>query len=169
VKTTAQKTVLYPGSFDPLTNGHLDLIFRAAKIFDKVYVAVAKNYSKTSLFNTEERVMFVTEACAGLGKKVEAVSFDGLLVDAVERLHVSSILRGLRAFSDFEYELQMALMNRKLNADCETLFMMPSAENSFISSRLIKEIALCGGNYEQFVPPVVAKALKEKLGLKSTL
>jgi len=160
------KSVLYPGSFDPLTNGHLDLICRAARIFDKVYVAVAKNYSKTSLFTTEERVELVNLSCADLSGKIEAVAFDGLLVDAVERLGVASILRGLRAFSDFEYELQMALMNRKLKTDCETLFMMPSSENSFISSRLIKEIALCGGNYEQFVPAPVAEALKVKLGLK---
>lgn len=159
------RTVLYPGSFDPLTNGHLDLIHRAARIFDKVYVAVAVNHSKAPTFTTEERMEMIRQSCAELGSQVEPVSFSGLLVDAIDRLNASAILRGLRAFSDFEYELQMALMNRKLKTDCETLFMMPSSENSFISSRLIKEIAICGGNFEQFVPPQVATALKNKLGL----
>ncbi len=160
-----KRTVLYPGSFDPLTNGHLDLIRRACLIFDEVYVAVAVNHAKQPMFTTEERIEMVREACVDLGGKVFPVAFDGLVVDAVDRLEVSAILRGLRAFSDFEFELQMALMNRKLREDCETLFMMPSQENSFISSRLIKEIALCGGDFGKFVPATVAARLRSKLNL----
>lgn len=157
------RTVLYPGSFDPLTNGHLDLIRRAAKIFDRVYVGVARNHGKSALFSEAERLELIREVCADFGGRVEAVSFDGLVVDAIDRLGASAILRGLRAFSDFEYELQMALMNRNLKNECETLFMMPSQNNSFISSRLIKEIALCGGDFAQFVPSAVERAVREKL------
>ena len=163
-----KRAVLYPGSFDPLTNGHLDLIRRACLIFDTVYVAVAVNHDKKPLFTTEERMDMIRTSCVDLGGKVQPVSFDGLVVDAVDRLQVAAILRGLRAFSDFEYELQMALMNRKLREDCETLFMMPSQENSFISSRLIKEIAQCGGDFEMFVPVPVAKCLRAKLKIAPT-
>ncbi|MDD3118680.1 MAG: pantetheine-phosphate adenylyltransferase [Victivallales bacterium] len=160
-----QRSVLYPGSFDPLTNGHLDLIRRASLLFDAVYVAVAVNHDKKAMFSTEERIAMIRESCRDLGDKVHPVSFDGLAVDAVERFQVSALLRGLRAFSDFEFELQMALMNRKLREDCETLFMMPSQGNSFISSRLIKEIAQCGGDFNMFVPAPVAARLQAKLGL----
>jgi len=163
-----KRTVLYPGSFDPLTNGHLDLILRATRIFDIIYVAVACNHSKTPTFSVEERMRLIEQASkdAGVGDQVRPVSFDGLLVDAIDTFKASAILRGLRAFSDFEYELQMALMNRRLKDQCETLFMMPSQDNSFISSRLIKEIACMGGDFEQFVPPNVAQALKTKFNLQ---
>lgn len=162
-----KRTVLYPGSFDPLTNGHLDLIVRASRIFDTVYVAVACNHSKAPTFSVEERISLVEQSCAaaGIGDKVRPVAFEGLVVDAIDEFRASAILRGLRAFSDFEYELQMALMNRKLKNQCETLFMMPSQENSFISSRLIKEIALMKGEFAQFVPDVVRDALIKKFNL----
>jgi pantetheine-phosphate adenylyltransferase len=157
-----EKTVLYPGTFDPVTNGHLDLIKRACLLFDKVYVAVAVNHEKSPLFSSEERIELLQESCAGYGN-VEIVSFQGLLVDAIKTYKAHAVLRGLRAFSDFEYELQMALMNRNLNEDCETIFMMPSAQNSFVSSRLIKEIAKFHGDYSRFVPPVASERLKQKI------
>ena len=153
-----EKTVLYPGSFDPLTNGHLDLIDRATRIFDRVFVGVAINHEKSPMFTTAERVELLKKVTARYDN-VEVVSFSGLLVDAVEEYGVSSILRGLRAFSDFEYELQMALMNRRLKADCETLFMMPSTDYSFVSSKLVKEIACCGGDFRKFVHPLVYEAV----------
>ena len=127
------RTVLYPGSFDPLTNGHLDLIDRAVKLFDKVLVAVAVNSDKSPLFSMDERVQLIKEVCAHY-HKVEVVSFTGLLVEAVVMYQADAVLRGLRAFSDFEYELQMAFMNRSLNKNCETIFMMPNERNSYVSS-----------------------------------
>lgn len=160
------RTVLYPGSFDPVTNGHVDVIRRASVIFDKVIVAVAKNSEKKALFSTAERIELLREACKDL-KNIEIATFDGLLVNSLEQFQVSAVIRGLRAVSDFEYELQMALMNRELNQKCETLFMMPSPEYSFVSSRLIKEIACCGGSVSQFVPPCVENAMLQKFGAKS--
>ncbi|MDD4816686.1 MAG: pantetheine-phosphate adenylyltransferase [Victivallaceae bacterium] len=154
------KTVLYPGSFDPLTNGHLDLIRRAVRLFDKVIVAVAINSDKTPLFSIEERVELIKKCCA---REVEVVSFTGLLVEAVVFYQADAVLRGLRAFSDFEYELQMALMNRSLNTDCETIFMMPNEHNSYVSSRMVKEVAMLGGNFGQYVPDEVANAIRRKL------
>lgn len=153
------RRVLYPGSFDPVTNGHLDLIRRAGRLFDEVYVAVAVNNDKNALFSAAERMAMLRTSCSSL-LNVKIVSFQGLLVDAINSYEANAVLRGLRAFSDFEYELQMALMNRKLNEDCETIFMMPSADNSFISSRLIKEIAAFNGDFAGFVPPVVVDKLK---------
>ena len=160
------RSVLYPGSFDPLTNGHLDLIARASKLFDRVIVAVAVNSEKHPMFTIEERVEMIEEVCQPYDN-VCAVPVCGLLVDAVEKYQASALLRGLRAFSDFEYELQMALMNRSLRDDCETIFMMPTPNNSFVSSRLVKEVANLGADYSKYVPPAVARRIAEKLQKKA--
>ena len=157
------KTVLYPGSFDPFTNGHYDLVCRAAQLFDKVIVAVAVNAGKSPMFSLEERRHLIEKCCANL-PSVEVVVIEGLLVDSLERYGVQAILRGLRAFSDFEYELQMALTNRSMLASCETIFMMPNANTSFISSHMVKEIAFLKGKFEPYVPAVVADAIPKKLG-----
>lgn len=155
------RTILYPGSFDPVTNGHLDVAFRAARIFDRVVIAVASNSEKKPLFTFEERMELLRHACRE-HKNIEISSFQGLLVDAVEEFNASAVIRGLRAVSDFEYEFQMALMNRTLNPHCETVFMMPSPEYSFVSSRMIKEIAARGGDISAFVPEFVANAIRSK-------
>ena len=156
------RNVLYPGSFDPLTNGHLDLIARASKLFDRVIVAVAVNSEKHPMFTIDERVEMIEETCISYAN-VRAVPVCGLLVDAVEKYQANALLRGLRAFSDFEYELQMALLNRNLKAQCETIFMMPTLKNSFVASSLVKEVARLHGDFEQYVPEPVAKAVKAKL------
>lgn len=160
------RNVLYPGSFDPLTNGHLDLIARASKLFDRVIVAVAVNSEKHPMFTIDERVEMIEETCISYAN-VRAVPVCGLLVDAVEKYQANALLRGLRAFSDFEYELQMALMNRSLRADCETIFMMPTPNNSFVSSRMVKEVALLGADYTKYVPQAVARRMAEKLQEKN--
>ena len=152
------RTVIYPGSFDPLTNGHLDVAQRAAKLFDRVIVAVAKNESKNPCFSLRERVQLV-KRCVKHLPNVEADSFDGLLVEYVEERGAQAIIRGLRAVSDFEFEFQLALMNRKLNERVETIFMMPKDTYTFLSSRIVKEIARLGGDVSQFVPPPVQEAL----------
>lgn len=157
------KTILYPGSFDPVTNGHLDITKRASRIFDKVVIAVAMNAEKDPLFTPPERIEMLQEVVRRLELgNVEVSMFDGLLVNALAQFQASAVIRGLRAVSDFEYEFQMALMNRELNDKCETLFMMPSPEYSFVSSRLIKEIARCGGDINPFVPPFVADCIRDK-------
>lgn len=156
------RTVIYPGSFDPLTNGHLDVIQRAIKLFDKVIVAVAQNESKNPLFTLGERLNLVRQTIGHL-PQVEADSFDGLLVDYVERRSGQAVVRGLRAVSDFEFEFQLALMNRKLNERIETIFMMPKDTYTFLSSRIVKEIARLGGDVSSFVPMPVQAALKSKL------
>lgn len=156
------RTVIYPGSFDPFTNGHLDVVQRATKLFDKVIVAVAENESKNPLFTLDERVELVS-GCVSHLPNVEADAFDGLLVDYVEKQSAQAIIRGLRAVSDFEFEFQLALMNRKLNERVETIFMMPKDTYTFLSSRIVKEIARLGGDVSQFVPPLVQKALKSKM------
>ena len=155
------RTVLYPGSFDPVTNGHIDVIRRASMLFDRVVVAVAKNSEKKALFTTLERIELIREACPDL-KNLEVSTFEGLMVDSLQKFNASAVIRGLRAVSDFEYEFQMALMNRELNQKCETLFMMPSPDYSFVSSKLIKEIARCKGDISAFVPPCVAEAIYKK-------
>ena len=155
------KRVMYPGSFDPFTNGHLDLVERASRLFDQVVVAVAVNPGKTPMFTLAEREKLIIECCRHLDN-VEVVSFEGLLVDAITELKAQAVLRGLRAFSDFEYELQMALMNRSMRADCETVFMMPSEGNSFISSRMVKEVARLGGDFDHCVPAPVAAAVRAR-------
>jgi len=157
------RTVIYPGSFDPLTNGHLDVIQRASKLFDRVVVAVARNESKHPLFTLEERVQMVSRAVRHI-PHAEADMFDGLLVDYVVRRSAQAIIRGLRAVSDFEFEFQLALMNRKLNESVETIFMMPKDTYTFLSSRLVKEIASLGGDVSSFVPAQVRSALTAKLG-----
>ncbi len=156
------KTVLYPGSFDPFTNGHLDLVVRAGLLFDQVIVAVAVNAEKKPMFSLEERKALIAEACKDL-PHVKVVAFEGLVVDAISRYEADAVLRGLRAFSDFEYELQMALMNRSLRRQCETIFMMPTLKNSFVASRLVKEVAQLGGDYHAYVPPVVHDAVARKI------
>lgn len=156
------RTAIYPGSFDPLTNGHLDVIQRAAKLFDRVIVAVAKNESKHPLFTLNERVSLVRNAVAKL-PNVEADSFDGLLVEYAAECKAKAIVRGLRAVSDFEFEFQLALMNRKLDENIETIFMMPKDTYTFLSSRIVKEIARLGGDVSPFVPPNVHTALVKKV------
>lgn len=156
------RTVIYPGSFDPLTNGHLDVVQRAARLFDRVIVAVARNESKSALFTPAERLALVKRAVKHL-PNVEADSFAGLLVDYVESRRGQAVLRGLRAVSDFEFEFQLALMNRKLNERVETIFMMPKDTYTFLSSRIVKEIARLGGDVSAFVPAQVKAALKQKL------
>jgi pantetheine-phosphate adenylyltransferase len=156
------RTAIYPGSFDPFTNGHLDVVCRAAKLFDRVIVAVAKNEGKHPLFSQAERVELVKTAVKKI-PNVRADSFDGLLVDYVATKKARAIVRGLRAVSDFEFEFQLALMNRKLDENIETIFMMPKDTYTFLSSRIVKEIARLGGDVRQFVPPNVQVALKEKL------
>ena len=159
-----KRIALFPGSFDPFTNGHLDLVERAGLLFDRVIVAVAINAAKSPIFTMEERCALIRESCIGM-KHVEVVAIDGLLVDSLEYFGADAILRGLRAFSDFEYELQMALLNRNLKRQCETIFMMPTLKNSFVSSTLVKEVARLGGAFEEYVPLPVANALKSKLGI----
>src|SRR6266540_5485189 len=158
------RTAIYPGSFDPLTNGHLDVIERASKLFDRVNVAIAINESKNPLFTLAERRELVSRAIEHL-KNVEADTFTGLLVDYVAQRSGQAILRGLRAVSDFEFEFQLALMNRKLNERVETIFMMPKDTYTFLSSRIVKEIARLGGDVSGFVPPQVVAALQKKLGV----
>ena len=156
------RSAIYPGSFDPLTNGHFDVVQRAAKLFDRVVVAVAKNEGKRHLFNLEERLALVKEAEAGM-PNVEPDTFDGLLVEYVVQKKAQAIVRGLRAVSDFEFEFQLALMNRKLNENIETIFMMPKDTYTFLSSRIVKEIAQLGGDVSPFVLPHVQLALRHKL------
>jgi len=156
------RIAIYPGSFDPLTNGHLDVAQRAAKLFDRVIVAVAKNESKNPLFTLEEREALVKQAVAHL-PNVRTDSFDGLLVEYVAARKAKAIVRGLRAVSDFEFEFQLALMNRKLDEHIETIFMMPKDTYTFLSSRIVKEIARLGGDVSSFVPAHVQTALLKKL------
>ena len=156
------KTAIYPGSFDPVTYGHIDLIGRAAKIFDKVIVAVAHNYHKKPLFTTPERLKMLKDATRGM-KGVTVESFDGLVIEYARTKKVNVLIRGLRMISDFEYEFQMALTNRRLANDIETVFLMPSENYAFLSSTLIKEAAALGADISQFVPKLVEKPLKERL------
>lgn len=156
------KAAIYPGTFDPITNAHIDLVQRALRIFDKVIVAVAYNVNKITLFSFEERLQLVKEVLKNFGNKVEIESLEGLLVDFVRKKETNVVIRGIRAISDFEYEFQMALMNRKLDPEIETLFMMPSEEYSYLSSKLVKEIAQLGGNVTHLVPAPVIDALKKK-------
>lgn len=157
-----ERIAIYPGTFDPITYGHIDLIERGLKIFDKVIVAVASNEPKDPLFSVKERVHMIQHTL-GRKKNLEVDFFEGLIVDYAQRKHVSVLMRGLRMLSDFEYEFQMALTNRKLNAHVETLFLMPHESYSYLTSRLIKEAALLGADVRSYVPPLVYRCLKEKI------
>jgi len=156
-----QRIAVYPGSFDPITYGHLDILTRGLEIFDKVIIAIANNIEKKSLFSVEEKKEMIIEATNG-NENVLIDSFDGLLVDYVRKIGAHIVIRGLRAMSDFEYEFQMASMNRNLNPYMDTIFMMTSKDYFFVSSRTIKEVVAFGGSVGEFVPPLVEKRLKEK-------
>jgi pantetheine-phosphate adenylyltransferase len=156
------KRAIYPGSFDPVTNGHLDVVERARKLFDEVIVAVAHNDEKQPLFSLEERLELLKQT-VGKIDNVRITQFDGLLVEFARTEKASAAIRGLRAVSDFEFEFQMALMNRKLESTVETIFLMPKEEYTYLSSRLVKEIARLGGDVSNFVPAVVVTALGTKL------
>ena len=162
MSATPGRTAVCPGSFDPLTMGHVDIIERAARLYDRVVVAVLVNADKRPLFSLDERVAIITDVFAGRDN-VSVDTFEGLLVDYVERRHAQVIVRGLRAVSDFEFEFQMALMNRRLNAKIETVFMMPAEQYTYISSRLIKEVFKLGGRVNGLVPELVEQRLREKV------
>jgi pantetheine-phosphate adenylyltransferase len=154
--------VIYPGTFDPITNGHLDLIERASQLFNEVIVGVAFSPSKRPMFELDERVELVQEVTRSLGN-VKVVGFSGLLVDFAREYQANVLIRGLRAVSDFEYEFQLANMNRRLMPELESVFLTPAEENSFISSTLVKEVAIHGGDISQFVPAAVQEAITRKL------
>ncbi|MBI1264191.1 MAG: pantetheine-phosphate adenylyltransferase [Alphaproteobacteria bacterium] len=159
-----QRTALYPGTFDPLTNGHLDIIGRAVKLYDKLVIGVARNSDKNPLFGLDERVEMARELAQSVAGDtvIEVRPFQGLLMHFAEEVGASAIIRGLRAVSDFEYEFQMVGMNQRLNADIETVFLMADPRHQAIASRLVKEIARLGGNIDPFVPPLVKTRLMEK-------
>ena len=157
---------VYPGTFDPITNGHLDLIERSLRMFDKLIVAIFDNPMKGPLFEVEERRRLVETATRGMGN-IEIDTFNTLLVFYARQCRADVIIRGIRAIADFEYEFQMTLMNRRLDDEIETVFLMPREEYSFVASRLIKEVVSYGGNVEQLVPPPVMAALQEKFQLKA--
>ncbi len=158
-----ESKAIYPGSFDPITNGHVDIIERGLRVFDRIVVAVLKNPKKATLFTTKERVRMIQDLFASK-KEVEVRAFDGLLVDFARAQGTGVVIRGLRAISDFEYEFQMALMNRSLAQDIETFFMMPSVHYSFLSSNLVREVAALGGSVDGLVPGLVARRLRERVG-----
>ena len=155
------KLGIYPGSFDPLTNGHLDVIRRADKLFDRVIVAIANNESKKPMFTKEERVELASESLSDM-EGVSVETFDGLLVDYAVGKGAQAIIRGLRAISDFEFEFQLALMNRHLDSSIETIFMMPKDKYTFLSSRMVKEVASLGGDIKEFVPAPILRAMLER-------
>ncbi|HOS70772.1 MAG TPA: pantetheine-phosphate adenylyltransferase [Bacillota bacterium] len=156
------KTAVYPGSFDPATNGHIDIIKRSGALFDRVIVAVLNNPSKSPLFSVEERVDILRRTCGDI-KNVEIDSFSGLLIDYCKSKNANVIVKGLRAVSDFEYELQMAHMNKKLNQEIETVFIMTSSRYSYLSSSLVKEVAQFGGCIRGLVPEIIEKEIYERL------
>jgi len=162
------RCVVYPGTFDPVTNGHIDLIERSLRISRRVIVGIAASEAKAPLFSLQERVAFMQEATLHL-EGVEVEPFDGLLVDYVQQKGAEVVLRGLRATSDFEYELQMALANRQLSEQVETIFMMPCQEHIFISSRIVKAVAALGGDVRAWVPPVVHRALQERYPIQTKI
>ena len=157
------RRAIYPGSFDPITMGHIDVIQRAAKLFDEVVVAVAFNDQKKTVFSPEERVAMIETVVDG-SSNIRVARFNGLLVNFAREQEAVAVVRGLRAVSDFEFEFQMALMNRKLEPTIETIFLTPREEYTYLSSRIVKEIARLGGNVDAFVPPSVARALTERFG-----
>jgi pantetheine-phosphate adenylyltransferase len=153
---------IYPGSFDPLTNGHLDLIERGSKIFDELVIAILRNSEKSPLFSVEERMEMLKDTTSHFSN-VSVDTFEGLLVDYVAKQDARVVLRGIRAISDYEYELQMALMNRELHPQIETIFMLPAVEYTYVSSRLVKEVFRLGGDVARLVPPTVLESLKARL------
>ncbi len=155
------KIAIYPGTFDPITNGHLDILERAMKLFDKVIITVARNSTKNPMFTEEERLEMIRKSVRQY-KHVEVDSFSGLVVDYARQKKAVAIVRGLRAISDFEYEMQMALMNRKLNDQFETVFLMPNEKYTYLNSSIVREIARNNGNVKNFVPPDVYQKLKKK-------
>ena len=159
------KIAVYPGSFDPITNGHLDIIKRSAKIFDKLIVGVLVNVDKKGLFGYDERVELIKRVTKDI-KNVEVISFEGLLIDCLKKHNANIIIKGLRAISDFEYEFQMALMNNKLDSNIETLFMMTSANYSYLSSSAVKQVAKFGGCIEGLVPDEIIKDVIRKINQK---
>ena len=159
---------IYPGSFDPLTMGHVDIIHRGSRLFEKIVIAVLINADKSPLFTVQERVEVAREVFRDRAN-VEVDTFDGLLVDYARRRQAGVIVRGLRAVSDFEYEMQMALMNRRLNPDVETVFMMPAEPYTYVSSRLVKEVVALGGSVKGIVPDIVERRLREKKLARETL
>ena len=159
-----KKTAVYPGSFDPITNGHLDIIERAVSIFDKLIIAVLENPRKSSLFSVEERIAMIRDAVSEKKLPVQIDSFSGLLIDYLKKKKARVIIRGLRAVSDFEYEFQLALMNRNLDGNMETVFLMTDEVNSYLSSNIVKEVAVLGGDISKFVTPLVKKELYRKSG-----
>jgi pantetheine-phosphate adenylyltransferase len=158
-----ERTAIYPGSFDPVTNGHLDIINRGLKIFDRIVITILANPAKKTLFSVEERMHLLRESTEGI-ENIEIDAYDGLLVDYAQKRGAHAILRGMRAVSDFEYEFQMALMNRRLNREVQTVFLMTGLRWIFTSSSIIKEAAQFGGDIESMVPPVVHDKLKERFG-----
>ncbi len=161
------RRAIYPGSFDPVTNGHLDLIERACKLFDEVIVAILVNPGKSAMFDLDERVAMLNDVVNARSKKVVVDTFDGLLVDYAVKKGAHAVVRGIRAISDYEYELQMALMNRRLCPQVETVFLMSAEENSYISSRLVKEVFGLGGKIDGIVPDLVIERMRAKLGGKN--
>ena len=157
---------VYPGSFDPLTNGHLDIIRLAVPLFDHIYVAVLENEGKAPLFTVAERMEFISRCTSDI-PEVTVQSFSGLLVDYMKTVNSNVVVRGIRAISDYEYELQMALMNRALRAEVETIFMLPAVEYTYVSSRLVKEVFRLGGDVAKLVPEPVLKSLRARLGAAS--
>ena len=155
-------TVIYPGSFDPITLGHIDIISRASKMFDKVIVAVLKNSNKKPLFTIDERIELIRESLTDI-KNIEIDSFDGLLADYVNKKGATTVVRGLRAVSDFEYEFQMTLTNKHLNPEVETIFLTSSSEYMYLSSGMVRQVAELGGNITGFVPEIVKNKISEKL------
>jgi pantetheine-phosphate adenylyltransferase len=157
-----ESRAIYPGSFDPITNGHVDIIERGLKVFDEIIVAVLENPKKAPLFSTKERVAMIRRIFEGQDN-IQVRSFQGLLVEFAGAMKTKAVIRGLRAISDFEYEFQMALMNQTLSAEVETFFMMPNVKYSFLSSNMVKEVAWLGGSVQDLVPEVVAEKLRQKI------
>jgi pantetheine-phosphate adenylyltransferase len=162
------RTAVYPGSFDPLTNGHLDIIRRGTRLFDRVLVAVLENEGKSPLFTVAERMEIIARCTSEL-PEVEIHSFTGLLVDFMRRHDAAVVVRGIRAVSDYEYELQMALMNRELSPQVETIFMLPAVEYTYVSSRLVKEVFRLGGDVARLVPPIVLESLKRRIPVTASV